>query len=450
MPQPTALILDDDGTFARAAGQLAFSAGFRVQLAETLAEARTFLARTRADLVLLDLQLPDGSGMDLLDDVDLADHGQVVIVTGRPSLESATRAVSTPVIEYLVKPLDPAQLRRVMDRVAARWRPAGPPSVDLSAVSGIVGNAPQIRAVVDSVLRTGPTDASVLIWGEPGSGKALVASALHAASGRSGPLVTLDCSALAPDDLAAALFGTDARSSAPVSRCNGSAFARAQGGTLFLDAIDRMPLDLQARLAEALEIPVPSRDTSGIPAPAPIRVLAASARDPDEAMRDRALRPDLYYALAQVSLTLPSLRERGEDVVVLVGHFIERLNLHYGRAKRLAPGSEAALLRHSWPGNVRELRAAVQRAYLLEDGDDLHVRPQLPSDPVWRESDTSILFSVGTPLAEIERRALLKTLAHFDNDKTATARALGVSVRTVHNQLARLGIRRVGADGSAE
>ena len=124
MPQPTALILDDDGTFARAAGQLAFSAGFRVQLAETLAEARTFLARTRADLVLLDLQLPDGSGMDLLDDVDLADHGQVVIVTGRPSLESATRAVSTPVIEYLVKPLDPAQLRRVMDRVAARWRPA--------------------------------------------------------------------------------------------------------------------------------------------------------------------------------------------------------------------------------------------------------------------------------------------------------------------------------------
>lgn len=448
MPQPTALILDDDGTFARAAGQLAFSAGFRVQLVETLAEARTFLARTRADLVLLDLQLPDGSGMDLLDDVDLADHGQVVIVTGRPSLESATRAVSTPVIEYLVKPLDPAQLRRVMERVAARWRPAGPPPVDLSAVSGIVGNAPQVRAVVDSMLRTGPTDASVLVWGEPGTGKALVASALHAASGRSGPLVTLDCSALAPVDLATALFGADARPGAPAAR--GSAFARAQGGTLFLDAVDRMPLDLQARLAEALDIPGPGRDTGSGSAPAPIRLIAASDRDPQDAMRDRALRPDLYYALAQVSLGLPSLRERGEDVVVLVGHFIERLNLHYGREKRLAPGSEAALLRHSWPGNVRELRSAVQRAYLLEDGDDLHVRPQLPSEPVWKESDTSILFSVGTPLAEIERRALLKTLAHFDNDKTATARALGVSVRTVHNQLARLGIRRVGTDGSTE
>ncbi len=450
MPQPTALILDDDGTFARAAGQLAFSAGFRVQLAETLAEARTFLARTRADLVLLDLQLPDGSGMDLLDDVDLAEHGQVVIVTGRPSLESAARAVATPVIEYLVKPLDPAQLRSVMERVAARWRPVAAAPVDLSAVSGLVGNAPQLRAVVDAVLRTGPTDASVLVSGEAGSGKALVASALHAASGRRGPLVTLDCSALAPADLVAALFGAEAQASAGPSLRG--AYARARGGTLFLDAVDQMPLDLQAQLAEALDTPGfgLGLDAANPPAPAPIRIVAAIERDPHDAMRDRLLRPDLYYAIAQAGIALPPLRERGEDVVVLAHHFIERLNVHYRKEKRLAPGGEAALLRHSWPGNVRELRSAVQRAYLLQDGTDLHVKPQLPSAAVWKESETSILFSVGTPLAEIERRALLKTLAHFDNDKTATARALGVSVRTVHNQLARLGIRRVGADGAAE
>lgn len=448
MPQPTALILDDDGAFARAAGQLAFSAGFRVQLAETLAEARTFLARTRADLLLLDLQLPDGSGMELLDDVDLAQHGQIVIVTGRPSLESATRAVATPVIEYLVKPLDPAQLRRVMERVAARWRPVEPAQVDLSAVSGIVGNAPQIRVVVDAVLRTGPTDASVLIWGEPGTGKALVAAALHAASGRSGPMITLDCGALPPADLAAALFGPEAPPDAPPALHG--ALARARGGTLFLDAVNHMPLELQARLAEALEDPGFGVDGAGTLVPAPVRLVAASDRDPDEAMRERTLRPDLYYALAHVGLPLPALRERGEDVVVLVAHFIDRLNTRYGQTKRLAPGSEAALLRHSWPGNVRELRSAVQRAYLLQDGEGLHIKPQLPSASVWKESDTSILFSVGTTLAEIERRALLKTLAHFDNDKTATARALGVSVRTIHNQLARMGIRRAAADGTAE
>jgi len=437
MPQPTALILDDDGTFARAAGQLAFSAGFRVQLADTLAEGRLFLARSRADLLLLDLQLPDGSGLDLLDDIDLAQHGQVVIVTGKPSLDSAKRAVSAPVIEYLVKPLDPNQLRALMERVAARYRAPGRPSADLSAVSELVGNSPRIRSVIDTVLRVGPTDASVLLWGEHGTGKDLVAHALHAASGRTGPFVAVNCSAASSEELAGLLADPEATLRHGATGLTDDVLRQADGGTLFLKEIDDMPAAHQLQLLATLEriAIAPAGDASRRTS---VRIIAASSRDPADAMRERALREDLYYALDNVSLALPTLRDRGEDVVVLAGHFIDKLNTLYHRNKHLAPGSEAPLLRHSWPGNVRELRSAVQRAYLLQDDDALHVRPNLPSATVWKESDTSILFSVGTTLAEIERRALLKTLAHFGNDKTATARALGVSVRTVHNQLARL------------
>ncbi|NYZ63998.1 sigma-54-dependent transcriptional regulator [Luteimonas deserti] len=440
MPQPTALILDDDGTFARAAAQLAFSAGFRVQLAETLAEARQFLGRSRADLMLLDLQLPDGSGMDLLDDVDLSQHGQIVIVTGRPSLETATRAVSRPILDYLLKPLDPARLRALLDRVAARYRPPARASAEPSPVAGVIGNSPRLRSVVDTVLRAGPTDASVLMWGEVGTGKRLFARALHMASGRPGECVAVDCAALG-DAAAAALFGEDALADGAMP----GAVQRARGGTLFLDAVDALPQAVQLRLAQDFGAMAVTPGDDAATARSEVRVIAATVREPGEAVREHVLREDLYYALAHVTLAVPPLRDRGEDVVVLASHFIDRLNSAYGRGKRLAPGSEAVLLRHSWPGNVHELRSAVQRAYLLQDEDLLHVKPDLPSAPVWQESDTSILFSVGTTLAEIERRALLKTLAHFNNDKTATARALGVSVRTIHNQLARLGAR---GDGS--
>ena len=426
MPEPTVLILDDDAAFARAAGQLAYAEGYRVQLAHSLQEARKFLAHHRTDLLLLDLNLPDGSGLDLLDDLDLTSHGQVAIVTGSPSIESAIRAVASPIAEYLLKPLCPRQLESLLRRTAQRhWSSRAEHASN--AIDQIVGNSPPIRGVVDTVLRIASSDASVLLSGESGTGKELVARAIHEASGRPGRFVAVNCGAVHGDLAANQLFGEGT-----------GVFEQAAHGTLFLDEITEMPQRLQVHLLRVIESGCASHPGQG-ETPAPVRIVSASNADVAECMAKGTLRQDLYYRLADLHVGLPPLRERGEDVVLLANLFIRRLNTHYHQSKRLASGADLELLRHGWPGNVRELRSAVQRAFLLQRSDLLHIepigiRPSVEQAP----PRSTIAFSVGTPLAELERRAVAATLAHYDNDKAAAAQALGVSVRTIYNHLSRM------------
>ncbi len=446
----TVLILDDDCAFARSAAEIALQEGFRIHIAHSLRQAREHLSQTRMDLMLLDLSLPDGSGMDLLEDIDLAEHGQVVLVTGQPSIETAMRAVSAPVVEYLVKPLCAGQLRELMRRTIHRqWTPSAEDAAEQSALKGLVGRSRVMQDVVETIMRIGPSDASVLISGESGTGKEIVARALHETSGRHGGFVAINCGAVPSELLASQLFGHEKGSFTGAHARHVGVFEQASHGTLLLDEIAEMPIPLQVYLLRVLESGAITRVGGHESVATPVRVIAATNRDPLTAVASGHLREDLYYRLADIPLQLAPLRERGDDVILLANTFIERLNSHYGRRKVLAPGSESGLLRHPWPGNVRELRSAVQRAYLLGPGETVRIRPT-PTRPVASKEDaTSIVFSVGMTLAEIERRALLKTLAHFDNDKTATARALGVSVRTIHNQLARIAEDANGDQGVA-
>lgn len=434
--EPTLFILDDDRSFVRAAGEMARQHGYQVHAAHTLAEAREKIPDIRADLLLLDLELPDGRGMDLLADIDLAEHGQVVVVTGSPSIESAMRAVSAPVMDYILKPLCPAQMARLLEQSSpGRWKksvPSRPPGLD-----GFVGRSPAMQQVADTLVQVAASEATVLIDGESGTGKEVAARALHELSGRSGPFVAINCGAVPHELLASQLFGHERGSFTGAHGRHIGVFEQAAHGTLLLDEIGEMPAQLQVYLLRVLETGTVTRVGGSDAIPVPVRVVAATNRDPLAAVEAGRLREDLYYRLADVPITLPPLRERGDDVILLARMFIDRLNTRYHRSRYLKPRTEGLLLRHAWPGNVRELRSAVQRAYLLEPGDALTVRPA-PPRPVLTETDSTIVFTVGTTLAEIERRALLKTLAHFDQDKTAAARALGISVRTVHNHLARL------------
>lgn len=420
---PTVLIVDDDTGFARAAGKLAADEGCGVQLAATLAEARAFVRDHGTDLILLDLTLPDGNGMDLLDDLDLAQHGHIVVATGRPSVDTAVRAISSPVVEYLVKPFRPEQLQALLRRIGRRHWPGTGDADELA------GGSVAMRRLADTVMRVASSEAPVLIHGEQGSGRLPVARAIHAAGGREGPFVVCDCEQYEPARAEQALLGGVAGE---------SAFSRAAGGSLLVGGVERLPLHVQARLLAVLEgrHPLPLQDDAQHDAQPP-RLLLCVGADPLHAIAAGLLREDLYYALSALTLRVPPLRERGEDVVTLAELFIQQLNAQYGQEKRLAPGADRALLRHAWPGNVRELRAAVTGAYLMQRSTLLHVEP-IGSTPTLQGGDAaSINFPVGTPLAELEQRAVDATLAHFGNDKAAAARALGISVRTIYNHLAR-------------
>jgi DNA-binding NtrC family response regulator len=441
---PHVMILDDDVCFARSTAELARIEGYEPHVAHSLGEARGITGQQAMDLMLLDLELPDGSGLDLLDDLDLATHGQLAIVTGNPSIETAARAVSAPVFDYLIKPLDPDRLISMLRSSSALSGSGAGDGSD--ALPGVIAQSQAMRAPIHLVRRVARSDASVFLEGETGTGKEVFANAIHALSGRSGRFVAMNCGAMPAELLASQLFGHERGSFTGAVQRHIGVFEQAAHGTLFLDEITEMPADLQVYLLRVLETGVIRRVGASDETATPVRVLAATNMDPLEAIAKGQLREDLYYRLADFTISLPPLRQRGNDVALLARHFVAQLNARYGLRKYLCPSSLRGLQSYSWPGNVRELRSAVQRAYLLTTGDQISVMPGRGRTMAPQETDDAITFSIGTPWAELERRTLLKVLAYCANDKTAAAKMLGVSVRTIHNHLARL---KVEEDRSA-
>lgn len=425
MNQATVLILDDDPVFARAAGKLAFQEGCKVEFAHTLREARAFTRAHRTDLILLDLNLPDGSGLDLMDDLDPACHGQVAVVTGDPTVDTAVRALGWPAVDYLVKPFRSERLQRLLRRAMRLY---GPDDADGRGDADVVdrylpGNSPAVGALRDSILRVAANDVPVLLLGETGTGKRSVARAIHETGARDGPFIVLDAAAMAEHEQSSRLFGGD----------DGSAgtLGRAGDGTLLLQQVSALHPRVQARLCAVLEA---RREGDGMHGP---RLLFSLREDPATAIADGRLCTALYYAISGLSLPVPPLRDRGEDVVLLAELFIDQLNARHHQRRRLAPGADRELLRHAWPGNLRELRGAVERAYAMQRSDQLRVVPLVARPAPDPGHEGAISFAVGTPLAELEQRAVRATLSHYGNDKPAAARALGISVRTIYNHIAR-------------
>ena len=441
---PSVLIVDDDVAFANATADFARTRGFQASVAHSVEQSRPLLQEDSNDLTLLDLGLPDGSGFDLLAELDTAHHRRIALMTGDPSIETAARAVALPVLDYLVKPLPPEQFDRLLSETSLRARVRE--TTDVHGMRALIGQCKAIREITSNLSRIAPTRASVLITGESGTGKELVANAVHECSRRRGPFVAVNCGAIAPDLLASHLFGHERGSFTGAAQRHLGYFEQASGGTLFLDEITEMPATLQVYLLRALESGTITRVGGSEAIEVDVRIVAATNRDPIAAISDGVLREDLFYRLADFVVNLPPLRERGDDIALLARVFVERFNRENRCEKRLAPASARTLLEHTWPGNIRELRSVIQRSCLLSDGDIVTIPKLTPRVPLCA-SPNAIVFNVGMSYADIEREMLLKTLAHFGHDKTRTARALGVSVRTIHNQLARL--QDGDADGRA-
>ena len=296
------------------------------------------------------------------------------------------------------------------------------------------GSSTAMQEVYRMIERVAPTEATVFITGESGCGKELVARTIHERGPRAArPFVAINCGAIPANLIEAELFGHERGAFTGADRQHHGCFERAEGGTLFLDEITEMPIEMQAGLLRVLESGRYTRVGGDVERDADVRVLAASNRDAQDALRDGCLREDLMYRLAVFPIALPPLRARGEDAEVLAGHFLQELNAEAGAAKRLSRAALASVRSHSWPGNVRELRNAVHRGFILADEMvELDVGRVAPPPADGR----CLRIPVGTSLADMERQAIFATLDHCRGNKRRAAEILGVSLKTLYNRLA--------------
>jgi DNA-binding NtrC family response regulator len=437
-----ALFIDDDDDFIAGLTEIAEQEGFVVATAGTLEAARDHLSREAVDIAVVDLALPDGKGTALLE--ELRDTTtDAIIVSGVATLDSAIDALRLGALDFLTKPLDLSRLRAVFAnaaRVRSLKEQVGVLRGELrqfGRFGRMVGNSQPMQKVYDLITRVAPTDATVLITGESGTGKELVAEAIgELSSRRHRPFIPVDCGAIAPSLIESELFGHERGSFTGATHQRRGHFERASGGTLFLDEITEMPIELQVKLLRVLESGTLMRVGGESRVSVSVRVIAASNRQPSEAIQSGKLREDLFYRLNVFPISLPPLRDRDRDMLLLAEYFLETINHAEGADKRLSEGAKERIRAHPWPGNVRELKNELGRAFIMSESvielDDLAL-PAKPA-PAARIGDKEPP-KVGVSLDESERELILATLDRCGGDKKKTAKILGISLKTLYNRL---------------
>jgi DNA-binding NtrC family response regulator len=439
-----ALVVEDDKNALGPLAELVADEGFTVDTASSVAEARARVSTRAPDVVLLDLILPDGTGLDLIHDIEgKTDRVEIVVIAGHASVDTAIEALRRGATDYLTKPVDRARLKLMLANLVGsrglrpRLSELRREARQLGRFGPLVGAAPAMERVYDMVSRVAPSSATVLVTGESGTGKELVAESVHGLSRRAAhPYQVVNCGALTPTLIESELFGHERGSFTGADRIHRGFFERADGGTLFLDEISEMPLELQAKLLRVLEAGAVIRVGGEKGVPVDVRVIAATNRDLDGLVAEGRFRSDLLYRLKVFPIALPPLRERAADIPALAHHFLAELNGAEATDKRFAPATVGVLQRCAWPGNVRELKNVIQRAFILAGRDiaPAHVALQVSASAPAAGSPVIL-----TTLAAAERRLIMATLDHFAGDRRKVARALGVSVRTLYNRLREYG-----------
>ncbi len=414
---------------------------------DTVEEGVRSLEDREYDLVLTDLSLRDGVGFELFDVV--RNGCRLVLVGEERPLAAAQRVFDHQLVGFLGVPIDRSCLEGLVrdlndaDRLNRKIREWGQ-GIEAGRCGPLVGRSPAMQEVFRRLALIGPRNAPVLIVGESGSGKELAARALHDLSRRCrGPFVAVNCGAISPTLMESELFGHERGSFTGATRTHRGYFEQAHGGSLFLDEITEMPVELQVKLLRALETSRVPRIGGEQDRRVEVRILAATNRRPEEAIDQGKLRRDLYYRLKVLSVALPPLRERIGDVPLLAEHFLNEVIEREGQPRKISDAAMGALEKHLWPGNVRELRNAVYTAYLLSDGV---IEPEHLPDNVTGvgtlegKAGESLPLRIGATVKEMERRLILTTRRHMDGNKTRTAETLGVSVKTLYNRLYEYGV----------
>lgn len=450
------LVADDDVAHGRMLRTLLENWGYAVDVAGDGAEAVRACRERSFDLVLLDVRMPVMDGLEALQRIREARPAlPVLMMTAYSDVPAAVEAIKSGAFDYLAKPLDFERLRVSLRNVFAHADLVEENAAlsrrlaEGSARGGILGQSAPMRALWEMIRTIAPSEATVLVAGESGTGKELAAKAVHDLSRRaSGPFVAVNCGALTETLLASELFGHEKGAFTGADRRHDGLFVRARGGTLFLDEIGEMPLQLQAKLLRALQQGEIQRVGSDTPITVDVRVIAATNRDLRQEVQAKRFREDLYFRLNVISLEVPPLRRRGEDIPLLAAYFLQRFAERNRKSiKGFSPQALDSLLRYPWPGNVRELENAVERAVILCNGD-LVTGAELPDDiahaapPEEGPAQQEALSLAGMALELVERRAIEDTMRQTGDNKSEAARRLGITRATLHNKLRKYGLEQ--------
>jgi two-component system response regulator HydG len=445
------LIVDDEKSIVESLGKIFEREGIAVLSAYDGHAALDLLRKHRVSVLLTDLMMPGMSGMDLLKATRaMAPEVEVVLMTAYGTVETAVEAMKEGAYDFVVKPLKRAHVVRIVKNALDKQalvveNRALRAQLDEKRRREIVGTSLAWRRTMEIVMQAAPSEATVLLLGESGTGKELLARAIHDNSARAGrPLVPVNCAALPESILEAELFGYEKGAFTGAAGRREGRFEAAHGGTLFLDEIGEIPPHVQVKLLRVLqEGEIERLGGSGRAVPVDIRLVAATNKDLRREVREGRFREDLYYRLNVISVPIPPLRDRRDDIPLLVEHFIQVYRQKNGKPVVGCTRRALELLAaYSWPGNVRELENAVERAVVLSRSpmigeDDLprEVRNHTAADAAAGPGTRVLSFPIGTPLDEVERQAIHETLRHTKGDKRLAAQLLGIATRTIYRKL---------------
>ncbi|HTR23567.1 MAG TPA: sigma-54 dependent transcriptional regulator [Terriglobales bacterium] len=437
------LILDEDRATREASRDVARSMGFSALVADSAEQAYRVMEGQGIDAVLLDLKLPGTGGLEAL----RAIKGQrpdtvVVVVTGFGTVESAVQAMRAGAYDFVTKPFGTEELRRLLAGVAEHLRTKMESRVRREQIrsrqgfGSIVGHSPEMEKLYRIIAKAGQSTHPVLILGESGTGKEMVAKAIHQAGPlRSKPFIPVDCGSLVPTLIESELFGHVRGAFTGATGPKDGLLAIAEGGTVFLDEIGDLPIDLQAKLLRAIQEKEIRPVGSVKQIPINVRILGATNRDLEQAVNEGTFRRDLFFRLNVLTLRIPALRERREDIPLLIAHILERIGRDSGLEKTISDDALKLLLSYDWPGNVRELENSLERACALSSNREIQMR-DLPTH--LSGAPVTLVARPGNgivPIAELEKRTILNALAQVNGDKMTAARMLGIGKTTLYRKL---------------
>lgn len=450
------LVVDDDDAHRSMLRTMLRSWGFTVEEATDGDEAVDLVRERAFDAVLSDVRMARMDGIHALKAMlEYNPALPVVLMTAYSSVETAVDALRIGAYDYLVKPLDFDLLRETLEQAIERSqhsvenRELRRQLTESASSQDIVGRSDALKRMLGFIETVAPTEATVLITGESGTGKELVARALHSSSARADkPLVTVNCAALTETLLESELFGHEKGAFTGADRRREGRFVQANGGTLFLDEIGEMPLQLQAKLLRALQQGEIQRVGSDVPIHVDVRVIAATNRNLLREAQEKRFREDLFFRLNVISIEVPALRQRGDDIPLLAAYFLQRFAERNRKSiKGFSPQALDSMRRYQWPGNVRELENAVERAVILCCGD-LVTPAELPDtvahapEPPEVPEQQDAISLAGMALEDVERLAIEDTMRQTGDNKSEAARRLGITRATLHNKLRKYGLEQ--------